>query len=127
MTLSALLALGAPPAGAHHSGARFYGQDQPISLTGVEPRLSFRHPHATVELQVTDDQGDVQRWTAETAAPSALRRRGWSQESLQPGEMVTLEGFRARDGTLLMRITKVTRADGTDVGDRGARVGSARI
>ena len=58
----------------------------------------------------------MQRWTAETAAPSALRRRGWSQESLRLGETVTLEGFRARDGTLLMRITKVTRADGTDVG-----------
>jgi hypothetical protein len=116
LTLSALLALGAAPAKAHHSGALFYGQDQPISLTGVVTRFNFRNPHAIVELQVTDDKGDVQRWTAETAAPSALRRRGWSQESLQPGETVTLEGFRARDGTLLMRITKVTRADGTDVG-----------
>ncbi len=40
MTLSALLALGAAPAGAHHSGALFYGQDQPISLTGVAEPLT---------------------------------------------------------------------------------------
>jgi hypothetical protein len=104
------------PAQAHHSGALFYGQDMPITLTGTVIRFNFRNPHAIVELEVTDDKGEKKRWTAETAAPSALRRRGWSQDSLKAGETVTLDGFAARDGTLLMRITKITRADGTEVG-----------
>lgn len=111
-----LLTSSSLPALAHHSGALFYGQDKPITLTGVVTRFNFRNPHAIVELDVTGDDGAKQHWTAETAAPSALRRRGWSQESLKPGETVTLAGFRALDGTLLMRITKVTRADGTEVG-----------
>lgn len=116
LILGVLLGCLTLPAQAHHSGALFYGQDLPITLTGVITRFNFRNPHAIVELDVTTAGGKVQHWTAETAAPSALRRRGWSQESLQPGETVTLDGFRARDGTLLMRITKVTRADGTEVG-----------
>jgi hypothetical protein len=115
-SLLGLFLCGVIPAQAHHSGALFYGQDMPISLTGNVIRFSFRNPHAIVELEVTDDKGEKKRWTAETAAPSALRRRGWSQESLMAGESVTLDGFAARDGTLLMRITKITKADGTEVG-----------
>ena len=104
------------PAFAHYSVALFYNQGGEISITGKVAAFNFRNPHAIVELIVTTDKGEEQRWTAETAAPSALRRRGWSQESLKPGETVTLAGFRARDGSLLMRITNVTRADGSVVG-----------
>jgi hypothetical protein len=101
---------------AHHSGALFYDRDEQITLTGTVIRFSFRNPHAIVELTVESGDGETERWTAETSSPSGLRRRGWSQQSLAPGETVTLEGVRARDGSLLMRITRVLRADGTEVG-----------
>lgn len=101
---------------AHHSGALFYEMGERITLTGEVARFNFRNPHAIVELLVKDENGEIQRWTCETSAPSALRRRGWSQESISAGEIVTLEGVPARDGSLLMRITGVTKADGTQVG-----------
>lgn len=115
---AALLLLGgsAVPALAHHSGALFYEMGDRISLKGEVLRFNFRNPHAIVELLVTTESGEQQRWTCETSAPSALRRRGWSQQSLVPGEIVTLDGVPARDGSLLMRITAVTKADGTQVG-----------
>jgi hypothetical protein len=115
LTVAAATVL-ASSAAAHHSGALFYDADSGITLTGTVSRFSFRNPHAIVELEVLTSAGETQRWVAETAAPSALRRRGWSQESLAPGETVTLDGFRARDGSRLMRITRVTRADGSEVG-----------
>ena len=105
-----------PAASAHHSGALFYEMAQRITLTGEVARFNFRNPHAIVELLVKNEKGEVERWTCETSAPSALRRRGWSQESLTAGETVTLEGVPARDGSLLMRITRVVKADGTEVG-----------
>lgn len=114
--LTGVLAASGASVQAHHSGALFYGSDDPITLHGEVSRFNFRNPHAIVELLVTNAAGEAERWTAETAAPSALRRRGWSQQSLTPGERVTLDGFRARDGSLLMRITRVTREDGTEVG-----------
>lgn len=103
-------------ASAHHSGALFYTMGERISLTGEVQSFNFRNPHAIVVLMVTNSKGEVERWTCETSAPSALRRRGWSQQSLTPGETVTLDGVPARDGSLLMRITAVTKADGTQVG-----------
>jgi hypothetical protein len=119
--ISACIAVGAATwsfaaANAHHSGAMYYDSGGRISITGTVIRFNFRNPHAIVELAVETEDGQTQRWTAETSSPSGLRRRGWSQSSLEEGETVTLDGLRARDGSLLMRITKVTRADGTEVG-----------
>jgi hypothetical protein len=104
---------------AHHSAALFYGSSERITLQGEVARFNFRNPHAILELLVTNENGEVVRWTCETSAPSALRRRGWSQDSVMAGEMVTLEGIQSSDGTRLMRITKITKADGTEVGVTG--------
>lgn len=104
------------PAAAHHSAALFYDNTNRVILTGEVARFNFRNPHAIVELLVTTEDGEVQRWTCETSAPSALRRRGWSQESMMAGEIVTLEGIQSRDGSLLMRITRAIKADGTEIG-----------
>ena len=117
-----LLALGttlAPLAQAHHSAVLFYNMGERITLKGEVTRFNFRNPHAIVELLVTNEQGEVEHWTCETSAPSALRRRGWSQQSITAGEMVTIEGVPASDGSKLMRITGVTKADGTQVGVTG--------
>lgn len=113
--LTAVMALAAAVE-AHHSGALFYDGDDRISIKGRVLQFSFRNPHAIVELEVDSESGGTERWTAETSSPSGLRRRGWSQDSLAIGETVMLEGIRARDGSLLMRITRVVRADGTEVG-----------
>lgn len=101
---------------AHHSAALFYDMKERVTLTGEVVRFNFRNPHAIVELSVTGEDGEKVLWTCETSSPSALRRRGWSQQSLEAGETVTLQGVPASDGTLLMRIMSVTKADGTQVG-----------
>jgi hypothetical protein len=115
LALSALLF--ALPVAAHHSGAMFYNREgATLTITGTVLRFNFANPHAIVELDVASEAGATQHWTAETSSPSGLKRRGWSQESLKPGDTVTLEGYRALDGSLLMRITRVWLADGTEVG-----------
>lgn len=113
------LLLVAPLASAHHSAALFYEMGGRISLKGEVMRWSFRNPHAIVELDVKNAKGEIEHWTCETSAPSALRRSGWSQESLKAGEIVTIDGIPARDGSKLMRITGVTKADGTKIGTTG--------
>jgi hypothetical protein len=95
----------------------FYNREgDTITLTGDVQRFNFANPHAIIELAVTTESGEVQRWTAETSSPSGLKRRGWSQASLLPGMTVTLEGYPALDGSRLMRITRVWLEDGTEVG-----------
>jgi len=107
----------ASPVTAHHSAAVFYNtNDEPISIKGTVAKFNFRNPHAIVELMVINETGETERWTCETSAPSALRRRGWSQEVMQEGNTMTLWGIRARDGSNLMRITRAIKEDGTEIG-----------
>jgi hypothetical protein len=111
--------LAAPVASAHHSAALFYDMGARITLKGEVMRWNFRNPHAILDLDVKNAKGEIEHWTCETSAPSALRRAGWSQDSIKAGEIVTVEGVPARDGSKLMRITGVTKADGTKVGTTG--------
>ena len=111
--------LAAPRASAHHSAALFYDMGTRITLKGEVMRWSFRNPHAILDLDVKNAKGEIEHWTCETSAPSALRRAGWSQDSVKAGEVVTIDGVPARDGTKLMRITGVTKADGTKIGTTG--------
>jgi len=119
IAITTMAMLEAPIASAHHSAAVFYDMGTRITLKGEIKRWNFRNPHAIVELDFKNDKGEIEHWVCETSAPSALRRNGWSQESLNVGEIVTIEGVPARDGTKLMRITGVTKADGTKVGVTG--------
>jgi hypothetical protein len=46
-------------------------------------------------------------------SPNGLMRQGWSRNSLQPGDVVTISGTRARDGSTNSNARNVTTADGT--------------
>ena len=112
-----MLVLGAAGAQAHHSFAVFFSSDQDVmALTGTVKAYRFTNPHGLIEIIVKPKDGGEQDWKIETNSPSILMRRGWNKDSLKLGEVVTVQGWRARDGTNYMRLRSVTRADGTPVG-----------
>lgn len=85
-------------------------------MTGEVTEFLFANPHAILKFEVTDQNGAIQSWVAETTSPSLLRRRGWSQQSFEAGQTVTLEGMPSLDGSWLMRITRAWREDGSEIG-----------
>ena len=109
------LALSATAASAHHSFAVFFDQERPTAVTGVVKDFQFSNPHGVLTFVATKD-GKEEVWRAETNAPVILRRLGWSPTVVKPGDKVTVEGWLARDGTRYMRMRKVTRPDGSMVG-----------
>jgi hypothetical protein len=125
----ALCSLGAgTAANAHHSFAVHFVGDKTVTVAGVVTAFSFRNPHGLVSLDVVDvaDGGAiVGRWTAETNSPNILRRRGWTADSIRPGDRVTIEGYPARDGSNSMRIYRVTYADGRELTGQRPSVGIA--
>jgi DNA/RNA endonuclease YhcR with UshA esterase domain len=113
--VSLLLATG--QSHGHHSFTVHYDANKPISKEGVVTEFRFTNPHGILMLDVTNDAGEIERWTVETTAPVYMRRFGWSRDSIQPGDHVTVEGWASRDGSHFMRIRRVIRADGTVVGE----------
>jgi|SRR5579863_8442632 len=110
-----LLFAAAVPLLAHHSFAAEYDQKQPITFKGVVTKLDWMNPHVYFYVDVKDKDGKVEHWACEAGNPNALARRGWKKNSLKAEDQITVEGFRAKDGSFTMNARSITLADGTKV------------
>lgn len=110
--LALLMGLAATRAVAHHSFAAEYDANQPLTIKGAVNHVDWVNPHSWVHVDVTGPDGKVTTWRCETAPPNGLFRRGWTKSSLKKGEIVTIDGFRAKDGTPTMNARSVLLSDG---------------
>jgi hypothetical protein len=100
---------------AHHSFSAVFDADQPIALSGRVTEVEWLNPHVWFFVDVDADDGEVQNWGFEMGSPNGLIRRGWRHDSLQPGQVVTVEGVRARDGSQRAAVRSVSLPDGTSL------------
>ena len=107
--------LSAVPLLAHHSFSAEYDQKQPVSFKGNVTKLEWMNPHVYFYVDVTDADGKVAHWACEAGNPNALARRGWRKDSLKTGDQITVEGYRAKDGTFTMNARSITLANGSKV------------
>ncbi len=112
---SASMLLAVAPAFAHHSFAAEFDERQPITIIGCVTKLEWTNPHAHFYLDVKDAQGKVTNWDFEMGSPNALMHEGWIRTSLKPGDDVTVQGFRAKDGSNLVNAKTVKLSDGRSV------------
>lgn len=86
------------PALAHHAFAAEFDADQPIDIKGVVTKLKLVNPHSWLYLDVKDDKGVVTNWGVEFGAPNSLAQRGLNKGDIQPGDVIQIKGFRAKNG-----------------------------
>ena len=82
----------------HHSFAAEYDDKVPLKLTGAITKVDWSNPHVYFYIDVEDEKGQVTSWAMEMGAPGALRGRGWDKNTLKIGDVVTVDGSRAKDG-----------------------------
>ncbi len=107
-----------------------------IKATGSVTRLDWQNPHGWIHLTVTelcertaagrgpdaveqewacrapDSREKEADWAFELGSPNGLMRQGWTRNSLKAGDVVTVLGSRARDGSSNSNARSVTMADG---------------
>jgi len=110
-----LCALAAAPAFAHHSFAAEYDSAKPVTLKGTVTKMEWMNPHARFYVDVKDESGAVTNWELELGSPNGLMRRGWTRNSLKPGDSVIIEGYLAKDGSKLANARQVTLSDGRKI------------
>lgn len=101
----------------HHSNSAFEVQ-KVIAVTGTVKEFRWSNPHTRLFLIADDGKGGKVEWDCEGRAPGILGRAGWTKRSLQPGEKVTVDMSPAKDGSPAGLIARVTKADGTILGNQ---------
>src|SRR5580700_8885315 len=84
---------------AHHSFSAEFDSTKTVNLTGKVVKVEWMNPHIWVYLDVTNDQGKVERWQCEGGAPNSLTRSGLSKDNLKEGDKITIDGSLSKDGT----------------------------
>jgi hypothetical protein len=89
----------AAPLLAHHSFAAEFDASKPVTLTGTVTKIEWMNPHVWFYLDVKDQSGKVTNWGTEMGSPNGLMRAGWTRNSMKVGDVVTIEGSRAKDNS----------------------------
>jgi hypothetical protein len=123
------------PLSAHHSFSAEFDASKEIRATGSVTKLDWQNPHGWIHMTVTEicertaargpdaveqewacrsPAGDEKGadWAFELGSPNGLMRQGWTRNSLKAGDVVTVVGSRARDGSTNSNARSVTMADG---------------
>jgi hypothetical protein len=124
------------PLAAHHSFSAEFDGSKEIKATGAVTKLDWQNPHGWIHLTVTelcertaagrgpdaveqewacrtpDSKEGAADWAFEIGSPNGLMRQGWTRNSLKAGDVVTVIGSRARDGSTNSNARSVTMANG---------------
>ena len=107
LSAAALLVAAVPVLGHHAFGGEF-DPNKPVLLKGPVTKVEWVNPHAWIHVEVTKPDGTKEEWMVEGGTPNTLLRRGITRESLKVGTVLVIDGYQARDHSVL-------RANGRNV------------
>ena len=76
-----------------------FDADKKVTLRGPVTAIDWANPHAHVFVNVAEPGGQITNWAIELESPVELRRQGWTRNVVNVGDVVTVEGIAARDGS----------------------------
>lgn len=102
---------------AHHSAAPHFDASQEVVVENASiVEWKFVNPHSYLYFNTTSDDGEVVNWRCESTAATMLRRNGWTSDTLEVGQKVTIKGEPARREDNVCSLKTIILEDGTVIG-----------
>ena len=113
--VAVILALvsGAVPLSAHHSWPVSY--NQLVTVKGTVVAFTWQNPHPMITVEVQTSDGKVEKWSIGGPAINRMEAGGWTRTTVKPGDVITGVGYQFADGQKIIRLERVTLADGKEM------------
>ena len=116
---------------AHHSMAGFDATKQ-VTIEGTVTQVNWTNPHSLFYVEgklVGATDAPAKKWVFEGPAPGGLLKQGWTKESLNVGDKITLIGNPSKGGSAFALLKEIVTATGKRLAtgvtpNYGARGGS---
>ena len=102
---------------AHHSPVMF-DRAKKQTITGTVKEFSWVNPHASIQLEVQNAQGQTEVWGVEMNSPNNLVKQGWKSNILKGGDRVSIVINPLRTGEHGGAFVSIKLADGRVLGDK---------
>ena len=102
----------AVPVLAHHSWP--VDMDNLVTVRGTVTAFMWENPHPMITLNVTTQDGETEEWQVGGPAINRMEAKGWTKTTVNPGDVITGVGYQFNDGQKIIRLEKITFADGRE-------------
>jgi len=100
---------------AHHSDAGL-DMDSTVTFEGTIKEFHFRNPHMYFIVEADNPNGEPVEWSIQSGSAIGAARRGWTRDTLVPGERVLVSAHPARNGNPYGLLESIDKEGGLGVG-----------
>tara|TARA_Y100000590_G_scaffold51937_2_gene54452 strand:+ start:177 stop:440 length:264 start_codon:yes stop_codon:yes gene_type:complete len=83
-------------------------------MEGTVTEVHWMNPHTWIYIEVTDESNSPTIWALEGGGINALTNRGWTQNSVQVGDSISVRCHPLKAGTPACLFGFLRTADGTE-------------
>jgi Family of unknown function (DUF6152) len=107
-----IVLLAGPVLLAHHGLAAF-DTTRTVKMDGTVTGVDWINPHALIYADIKDEHGKVANWKLELGSLAMLTKYGgWTRNTVKHGDRITIQGFRAKDGSPYFSVGRIWLPNG---------------
>ena len=102
----------ANPVLAHHEWP--VDRTKQVTIQGTVTAFIWADPHVMIALDV-DANGTIEKWKVGGSSPQFMATCGWNKKALKAGDVITVVGYRFKDGSNAARLRTILMPNGKEM------------